>query len=216
VEEQRELEILKEISMDSKKTIQAILDHKIIAIVRGIAGERIVQTAKALRAGGIRLVEVTFNQSSASGLQDTANAISSLCELFGDDMFIGAGTVMSEEQLSAAHAAGAKYVISPHMDVKLIANTKKRGLVSIPGCFTPSEIVAAHAAGADFVKLFPAGIMGVPYIKAIRAPISHIPLLVVGGVDESNMNDFMAAGVAGFGIGSNIVKESMINAGRFD
>lgn len=198
--------------MDTK---ELILQEKIVAIVRGIAGDRILHTAKALHEGGIRLLEVTFNQSSPTGVEDTARAIQELTAHFGDAMCIGAGTVITSEQLRAAHEAGAKYIISPHMDVGLIQDTKRLGLVSMPGCFTPSEIVAAWNAGADIIKLFPAGVLGTGYIKAIRAPISHIPLMAVGGVNEDNLQDFCKAGIVGFGIGSNIVKESLINEGRF-
>ncbi len=202
--------------MSEDKTISTILENKIIAIVRGIAGDRILNTAKALYAGGIRAIEVTFNQSSSTCVEDTSNAIEALCSEFGECMCVGAGTVISQEQLYAANKAGAKYIISPHLDLEIVRETKKLGLVSMPGCFTPSEIVAAHAAGADIIKLFPAGVLGIPYIKAIRAPISHVPLAAVGGVDENNIKDYMGAGISCFGIGSNIVKESLIKDGQYD
>lgn len=200
----------------AEKTLKAIYENKIITIVRSIAVDLIVPTVKALVYGGIRFIEITFDQSSATGIEDTSLAIKSLSALFGEDVYIGAGTVATEAQLYAAYEAGAKYIISPHTNIELIQNTKKLGLISIPGCLTPSEIFSAYEAGADIIKLFPAGILGIPYIKAIRAPISHIPMAVVGGIDENNIKDFYNAGIKVFGIGSNIVKESLINAGRFD
>jgi len=195
---------------------QEIMNSKIIAIIRSVTKFNLLNTADALYKGGVRLIEVTFNQASASGTTDTAEAIELLnCE-YEDKMCIGAGTVMNLEQLRAAVDAGAKYIISPNTNIELIKKTVELGVVSIPGAYTPSEIASAYDAGANFVKIFPAGQLGPKYIKAIRAPINHIPLIAVGNINENNINDFLQVGVAGFGIGSNIVNKKLINEGRFD
>jgi 2-dehydro-3-deoxyphosphogluconate aldolase/(4S)-4-hydroxy-2-oxoglutarate aldolase len=199
-----------------KHVIERIKEHKIIAIVRGVALDDIVAMARALMEGGIRLLEVTFNQSSSTGEQDTAEAIRRLCSAFGGDMIIGAGTVVSERQVTIAVEAGAQYIISPNTDAAVIAKTLELGAVSIPGALTPSEVMYAHNLGAHFVKLFPAGNLGTGYIKAIRAPISHIPLLAVGGVNDKNLMDFFKAGVSGVGVGANIVDNKLIREKRFD
>jgi len=196
--------------------IERIKEHKIIAIVRGVALDDIVPTAHALMDGGIRLLEVTFNQSSSTGEQDTAEAIRRLCSAFGDDMIIGAGTVVSERQVAVAVEAGAQYIISPNTDAAVIRKTLELGAVSIPGALTPTEVLYAHNLGAHFVKLFPAGNLGTGYIKAIRAPISHIPLLAVGGVNDKNLMDFSKAGVSGVGVGANIVDNKLIKEKKFD
>ncbi|NLT98991.1 MAG: bifunctional 4-hydroxy-2-oxoglutarate aldolase/2-dehydro-3-deoxy-phosphogluconate aldolase [Christensenellaceae bacterium] len=196
--------------------IERIKEHKIIAIVRGVALDDIVPTAHALMDGGIRLLEVTFNQSSSTGEQDTAEAIRRLCSAFGDDMIIGAGTVVSERQVAVAVEAGAQYIISPNTDAAVIRKTLELGAVSIPGALTPTEVLYAHNLGAHFVKLFPAGNLGTGYIKAIRAPISHIPLLAVGGVNDKNLMDFFKAGVSGVGVGANIVDNKLIKEKKFD
>lgn len=192
---------------------QQILDHKIIAILRNIAPRDILPTAQALYEGGIRLLEVTFNQQK--GPEDTVEAIKALCKEYDGKMSVGAGTVITKQQAQAAVDAGAKYMISPNTNIEVIKYTKERGALSIPGVFTPSEIIAAYEAGADFVKLFPAEVLGIPYIKAVTAPINHIPMLAVGGVDDKNLGQFLAAGVKGAGIGSNIVNAKLIKEQKF-
>jgi 2-dehydro-3-deoxyphosphogluconate aldolase/(4S)-4-hydroxy-2-oxoglutarate aldolase len=200
----------------SEYVINAIKQYKIIAIIRKIPQADIIPVAEALYAGGIKLIEVTFNQAIAEGEQITAESIKALCDHFGDKMFIGAGTVMSVHQVETAVRAGAKYIISPNTNLQVIKKTSELGVISIPGALTPSEIVFAYEAGAKFVKLFPASEFGVSYIKSIRSPLNHIPLLAVGGVDDSNMKDFFEAGVSGVGIGSNIVKNTLISMKKFD
>ena len=196
--------------------ISGIKENKIIAIVRGVATKDIIPTARALKDGGIKLLEITFNQSSATGEKDTENAIGSLCDYFSDSMLIGAGTVLNARQTEIAVKAGAKYIISPNTDPDVIKTTNDMGAVSIPGALTPSEIAHACKLGAHFVKLFPAGDLGTAYIKAIRAPLSHIPLLAVGGIDNDNLQDFFKAGVCGVGVGSNIVDTKLIKEGKFE
>ncbi len=193
-----------------------IHENKIIAIFRGVDKSKIINTAIALYDGGIRLIEVTFNQSSKTCIEDTANSIKAICDEMGDKMCVGAGTVMNEEQVVAAIDAGAQYIISPNTDKAVIEKTKELGAISIPGAFTPTETVDAYKMGADYVKLFPAGILGIDYIKALRAPISHIPVMAVGGINGDNFNEFIDVGVSGVGIGSSLVNLKLINEGRFD
>lgn len=128
---------------------------------------------------------------------------------------MGAGTVLTPEQVDRAFKAGAEYIISPDTNPEVIKRTVSLGLVSIPGALTPTEIQYAHACGADFVKLFPAGEMGISYIKAVTAPLNHIRLLAVGGVNEDNLADFFKAGIKGAGIGSNIIKKNLLEQKDF-
>lgn len=199
-----------------KSTIETIKKNKIIVIVRGIDVDHIVDTAKALYDGGIRLMEVTFNQSSPTAEQDTGNAIKAICEAMGDKVCIGAGTVMTSRQVDTAVDAGAKYIISPNINLDVIKRSIKRSTVSMPGAMTPTEIAAAYEAGAEFVKLFPANILGTSYIKAIRSPISHIPMLAVGGINADNMLEYMEAGISGVGIGSHILNKNLVEAEKFE
>lgn len=196
--------------------IEQVKQSKIIAIVRGIDGDKIIDTANALKAGGIKMIEVTFNQSSPTGNEDTFNAIKAISDAMGDEISVGAGTVMTVEQVELAVKAGAKYIISPNFDKDVVAKTVELGVAPMPGVFTPTEIVDAYKAGAVAAKIFPIGVLGIPYIKAISAPISHIPMIAVGGVDLDNIDEFMSAGAIGAGIGSCLVNKNLINAGKFD
>lgn len=129
---------------------------------------------------------------------------------------VGAGTVLTQEQLRMAAQAGAQYIISPNCDVEIIKKTVELGLVSMPGVMTPSEAVAAYQAGASFVKVFPIGDLGASYLKAMRAPLSHIPFLAVGGVNPDNVAEFMRAGAVGAGVGGNMTNKDWIAAGEYD
>ena len=152
-------------------------EKKLISIVRGAPTEKITKIADAIYRGGFRFMEITFDQSGKTPHAVTAEQIRIVREAFDDRLHVGAGTVMTEAQLKLAAEAGAEYIISPNVDAAIIRATKAVGLISIPGAFTPSEIAGAYQAGADFVKLFPADCVDLKYIKAVRAPINHIPLL---------------------------------------
>jgi len=199
-----------------EQVIQNILQHKVIAIVRGVYGQDCINLAKALYAGGIELLEVTFDQSKAEALEQTSETIRCLVEELGDKMAFGAGTVTSLEMLELAKKAGAQFIVSPDTNEEVIKATVAAGLVSMPGAMTPTEIVTAHRYGADFVKVFPTSNLGAAYIKAIRGPINHIRLLAVGGVNEKNIGEFLKAGVNGAGVGGNLVNKQWIANGEFD
>lgn len=197
-------------------SIDRIKKYKIVAIARRVPVSEIIHTAEALYEGGIRLLEITFDQSSSKCISDTVKSIESVRNALGDKMSIGAGTVVTKEQAQAAHSAGAEFCLAPDVNPSVIEEVKKAGLISIPGAFTPSEILSAWNSGADIVKLFPAGTLGLPYFKAVRGPISHVPLMAVGGISESNFLDYLNAGFCSCGIGSNIVRNDLIEKGQFD
>jgi 2-dehydro-3-deoxyphosphogluconate aldolase/(4S)-4-hydroxy-2-oxoglutarate aldolase len=195
--------------------LEKILEDRIIAIVRGIPSSQIESLAEALCAGGIHCIEVTFDQSSPEKLEDTAKSIKIINEKFAGRVLAGAGTVMSVEQVRMAAEAGALYMISPNVNRDVIRETKALGLVSIPGAMTPSEAAEAYEAGADVVKIFPAGQFGPGYIKAIKAPLKHIPFAAVGGVNVGNCAEFISAGCCCVGCGGNLVSAKLISEGRF-
>ncbi|MBR7142232.1 MAG: bifunctional 4-hydroxy-2-oxoglutarate aldolase/2-dehydro-3-deoxy-phosphogluconate aldolase [Clostridia bacterium] len=201
--------------MNSEKVITAIEKEKIIVIVRGIYGQELLNFAEAAYRGGIRLLECTFDATGAVTDEQTAENIKTLIAHFGDKMLIGAGTVLNEKQVELTAAVGGKFIISPDVNVSVIKKTKELGLVSIPGAFTPTEATAAHNAGADFVKLFPIAAMGARYIKDLKAPLSHIRFLAVGGVTADNITEFLKAGALGFGIASDIANKELIKSGNF-
>ena len=195
---------------------QAIKENKIIAIVRGVETEKCMKVAQALYDGGIRLMEITYDQRKPESWETTAKTIGAIAEEFKGKMFVGAGTVTSADLVELTHRYGGQFIISPDVNEAVIRRTKELGMVSIPGGMTPTEVMTAHRAGADFVKLFPGGTLGVSYFKAVKAPVSHVDLLVVGGVDEKNLPDFLAAGAVGAGIGSNLVSSKIANDDMFD
>ena len=196
--------------------IQKVLDKKIIAIVRGVYGQDAVNLAKALYAGGIELLEVTFDQSKPESLNRTSDTVRMLCQELGDKMYFGAGTVTTIEMLNLAREAGASFIVSPDFNPEVIKATVEAGMVSMPGAMTPTEILTAYRAGADFVKVFPTSGLGSSYIKAVRGPLNHIRLLAVGCVNEKNIAEFLAAGCVGAGVGGNLVNKTWIAGGEWD
>lgn len=194
--------------------MERIRSGRLIAIVRGIPSRQMRPLAQALLSGGIDCMEVTFDQRK--GPEDTCAAINDLCQSFGDRLFVGAGTVMTLEQVRLAAQAGARYIISPNTDEAVITQTKELGLLSLPGAMTCSEIARADQAGADMVKVFPAAALGVNYWKAITAPLKHIPMMAVGGISTENIADFDRAGAIAFGIGGKLVDARLLAQGRFD
>lgn len=197
-------------------TLEWVKTSKIIAIVRGLKTEYMIPLSEALLRGGIDLMEVTFNQKEPSSFTDTAEAIRAVSRHMEGKMLVGAGTVLTFEQLDLAVNAGAKYIITPNVNPELIRRAKSMGVNVFPGAMTPSEAVTAMDAGADIVKIFPAGELGPGYIKAIRAPLGHIPMMAVGGVNEKNAADFILAGCCGIGVGGNLVNKNWIEEGSWD
>ena len=199
-----------------ENTIKKIEKEKIIVIARGVAKKKLIPLGIAMYNGGIRLIECTYDASGFMSDEEVADGIRMLVDYFGDKMCVGAGTVLTKNQVELTKNAGGKFIISPDMNPDIIKRTKELGLVSIPGALTPTEIATANRLGADFVKIFPIGPMGCNYIKDVKAPFSNVKLLAVGGVDEKNMKSYLNAGACGIGIGSGIVKKKMIDENDFD
>ncbi len=195
--------------------MEKVRRDKLIAIVRGLGRDHMLSLAGALIEGGITMIEVTFNQARPETWTDTRAAIHSIAEEFQGVVVAGAGTVMSVEQANMAKDAGAEYIVAPNVDEAVIREAKRLGMGAFPGALTPTECQAAHLAGADAVKLFPAGDLGPGYLKAIRAPLSHIEFLAVGGVNEKNAAEFLKAGAVGLGVGGSLVNREWIEAGEF-
>lgn len=198
-----------------EEVLKKIFDRKLIAIIRGVDKQYIVQLAQALLDGGVSFMEVTFAQGSPAGIRNTLDSIRTLEQEFGQSIGIGAGTVLTADQVDMAFDNGAKYMISPNTNEQVIRRCTALGAVSIPGALSPTEIADAYDKGADIVKIFPAGEMGAPYIKAVRAPLSHIPMMAVGGVNEKNVTEFLNDGMSCVGIGSALVNQTLIHEGEF-
>ena len=188
--------------------------HRIIVVARGLNDSEVVPFCEAILEGGIHLVEVPFNQRSENRLTETAKQISMIKETFGDKFLVGAGTVLTEAEVDAAVDAGATYILSPSFDEAVVKRAKARGVAALPGVMTPTEIQNAHLCGADMVKVFPTNVLGIGYLKAIRAPLSHIEMIAMGGVDESNIKDFLKVCEA-VGIGAGICNRALIDEGNY-
>ncbi|WP_341836172.1 bifunctional 4-hydroxy-2-oxoglutarate aldolase/2-dehydro-3-deoxy-phosphogluconate aldolase [Chitinophaga pollutisoli] len=174
-----------------------ILEHRIIAIVRGVQPEAVLPLAEAMYAGGIRLLEVTMNSD------DPLTVIRAVSAAMGDKMIIGAGTVLDAATARQAASAGARFILSPILEPDVIRTARDLGVVSIPGAYTATEVYAAYKQGADMIKVFPA--TSPAYIKDIAAPLPKMHLLPTGGITPENIGDFRKAGAAGFGVGSALV-----------
>lgn len=162
------------------------------------------------------MMELTYNQSAPESWPGTAHAISVVAKAFAGKMLVGAGTVTTPQLVEMTATAGGLFVISPDANPEVIRRTRELGLVSMPGAMTATEVQQAHFAGADFIKLFPIGSLGAAYLKALKAPLSHINFLAVGGVDEKNAADFLKAGALGVGIGGNLANKEWIATGQYD
>lgn len=180
-------------------TLNTIKESKIIAIIRNANPDDILPITKTLYNAGIRAIEVTMNSPKA------LESIELLSTEMKDKVIVGAGTVLDSETARLAILSGASFILSPTVNKETIKMTKRYGAVSIPGALSPTEILEAYEYGGDIIKVFPTTIMGPAYIKDLQGPLPHIPLLPTGGVDLSNVDDFMKAGAVGVGLGSALV-----------
>lgn len=178
--------------------LSQILKYKIVAIIRGAKPDDVLELAKALSEGGVKLLEVTLNSP------DALSSISQLSTHMNTQLLVGAGTVLDADMAKAAMNAGAQFIISPSLDIETIRATKQGGAISIPGAFSATEILAAHKNGGDIIKVFPASI-GPGYLKDLRGPFPHIPLMPTGGVNLGNIREFQQAGAVAFGVGSALI-----------
>lgn len=194
---------------------ETIVSTKIIALMRGFTPEVCLRLVDAYAKGGIRAVEVTFDQSRPESWAETASAIRAIADRFGKELCVGAGTVLNAEQLSMAEDAGGSFMVAPVVNCDLIRESVRRSLLTIAGAMTPSEAVAAHAAGASFVKIFPAHVLGPEYVRAILAPLGHIPFLAFQGITPENLRDFLDAGCVGAGVGGCLADRTLIASGAW-
>lgn len=173
----------------------------LVAILRGLQPHEALDHAQALVVAGFDCIEVPTNSP------DWASSVRAIVDRFGDRVLVGAGTVLCVEHLDQLQAAGGRLVVSPHVDTTLVAEAVRRGLVVLPGAMTPSEVFTAWRAGAQAVKLFPAGSLGPAHVRALAAVLPPaLPLLAVGGVGVHNLADYRAAGCHGAGLGTDLYR----------
>jgi len=190
--------------------IERIEAGRIVAILRGDFSGREEEIVNALIEAGITAVEVTLNSPGAF------DSIKRLSTGFGRPIAVGAGTVLLPAEVERAAGAGARFIVSPNRDSSVIEATKRLGLVSLPGCFTPSEIVEALDMGADAVKLFPAQCLGVDFIKALRGPLPNVRMVPTGGVTPEGARGYVAAGAWALGVGSELIGKDVMNDKGFE
>lgn len=186
--------------MSASELFRVYLDQcPLVAIVRGITPTEAEAIGEAIHAAGIRIIEVPLNSP------DPLDSIARLAKKFGDQMLVGAGTVLKADDVARVRDAGGRIIVSPDTNVEVIAATAAAGLVASPGYFTPSEAFAAIRAGATALKLFPAEAASPTVLKAQLAVIPrHVPILVVGGIKPDNMRPWLDAGASGFGLGGGL------------
>lgn len=185
--------------MSRHDDLSLLLDHGLVAILRANSGEELVNVAKALYEGGIRILEVTFTVPNA------AEVISAVDREMGKKILLGAGTVLDPETARQAFFAGAKFLVSPTVNFDVIKMGTRYDRLVMPGAYTPTEILSAWEAGADVIKLFPAEIGGPDYMKAVKRPLPQVRIMPTGGVNLDTMASFHEAGACAFGLGSSLV-----------
>ncbi len=195
--------------MDKSAVIKRIRDIGVIPVVRASSAEEAIQVVEAIKAGGVSLLEITMTVPGAVGV------IENLVDRFGDEALVGAGTVLDPETARACIDAGAQFVVSPALNLETIKYCRERDVAVMPGALTPTEVVRAWNAGADFVKVFPAGAMGgASYIKSLKAPLPQIELVPTGGVSLATAGSFIQAGAAAIGVGADLVDLKAVRDGQ--
>lgn len=193
----------------TSETLSRILDCGIVAVMRSERGDVLADVAEALARGGVIAIEVTFTVPQAH------RVLEGVAARLGDRIVLGAGTVLDPETARIALLSGAEFIVSPTLNLEVIALCKRYGKLVFPGAFTPTEILTAWQAGADVVKVFPADVGGPAYFKAIRGPLPGVRLMPTGGVDLNTAADFLRAGACALGVGTSLVQPQLVRSGNF-
>jgi 2-dehydro-3-deoxyphosphogluconate aldolase/(4S)-4-hydroxy-2-oxoglutarate aldolase len=188
-------------------SLEQIGQRRLIAILRADQAEALIPAAEALLAGGVDVVEFALTTPGA------VDQIRAARQRFGNELLLGAGTVIGEAAAEAALAAGARFLVAPCVQTRVLALCQQRGALLIPGALTPTEIVAAVEGGASLVKLFPASLGGPSYLREVRAPLPGVRLVPTGGITLENAQAFLDAGAAALGVGSSLVVRRLLAAG---
>lgn len=195
--------------MPPQDNTQRLLSSGVVGIIRAPDGSRLVDVARALAAGGVDCLEVTFTVPKAHKvLEQVADAL-------GDKVLLGAGTVLDTETCRTAILAGAEFIVSPGTNLDVIAMCRRYSKLALPGALTPTEVITAWQAGADFVKVFPCDVLGPAHLKALRGPLPQVRMIPTGGVSLETAADFIRAGACALGIGSTLVEPKAVAAGDF-
>ncbi len=187
--------------------LDRILREKIVAVMRFDRGEPLIQAARALISGGVTIMEVTFTVPQAH------KVLEQLAEALGDQVLLGAGTVLDAPTARIALLAGARFLVCPHLDRRIIELGHRYDALVIPGAFTATEVLQAWQSGAAMVKIFPADVGGPAYLRALRGPLPQVRLMPTGGVNLKTAADFLQAGASALGVGGALVEPRAVEAG---
>ncbi len=195
--------------MTRLEIVKKIIDSGAVAVIRMEDSQKLMKVAHALLEGGISSLEITMTTPNA------LKVIEEAARVLPADVLIGVGSVLDAETARLAINAGAKYVVSPIFKPEIIHTAHRYGLPAMPGCFTPTEILVAHEQGADIVKVFPADVVGMPFFKAIKAPMPHLNLMPTGGVSLTNAGEWIKSGACAVGVGSALLDKKAIADGNW-
>ena len=191
--------------------LKRIRDTGLIPVVRAESSDQAMRAVAALKAGGLNILEITMTVPGA------VEVIRALAGEYGEEALIGAGTVLDPETAQACIQAGAQFIVSPALNEETIAFCRDQDVAIFPGALTPTEVVRAWKAGADAVKVFPAGAVGgASYLKALKAPLPQIELIPTGGVSLKTASDFIKAGAMALGVGADLVDTKALREGNSD
>ena len=195
--------------MKKAEVIQQIVDIGLVPVVRASSADEAMRVIDAIKEGGVSVLEITMTVPGAVKVMEAVS------ERYGADVLVGAGTVLDPETARVCILAGAKFIVSPALNLETIALCKRYSVPVMPGALTPTEVVTAWQAGADFVKVFPCSAMGgASYIKGLKAPLPQIELVPTGGVNLKTAADFIKAGSSALGVGADLVDVKAIRAGE--
>ena len=197
-------------ALTKDRILARIAREWLVAVVRAETDEQARRIAAALLAGGVSVIEITFT------CPDPPRIIRALAREAPGDLVVGAGTVCTREQARAAIDAGAQFIVSPGIVEEVLAECRARGVASMPGAVTGTEILTALRLGADVIKMFPGSTFGPAYVKAIRGPLPNLRVMPTGGVSLGNLQEWKDAGVVAVGVGTELVPKDAVKAGAFD
>lgn len=195
--------------MNKQDVLRRVAEVGIVPVVRASSAEEAIEVVEAIRAGGISVLEITMTVPRA------VRVIEQVVDTYGDEVVVGAGTVLDAETARACILAGATFVVSPALNTGTIEMCRRYSVAVLPGALTPTEVVTAWAAGADVVKIFPCGALGgAKYLKSLKAPLPHIEMIPTGGVSLSTAASFIEAGALALGVGADLVDTQAIRDGQ--
>jgi 2-dehydro-3-deoxyphosphogluconate aldolase/(4S)-4-hydroxy-2-oxoglutarate aldolase len=197
-------------SMNKVEVLEKVKVLGLLAVIRGPSPELTVQMVEALVNGGVKGIEITYSTPNAE------DVVRTLAKKFGDSIVLGMGTLTKPEQAESAKAAGARFLVSPICETRLVEAMVNTGLLTMAGALTPTEVFQAYSLGTDVVKIFPGSVGGPAYIKALKGPFPYIPMMPTGGVNAGNAADWFAAGVIAVGAGSELCPPQLAKEGKFN